>query len=483
MIIRISHAFIFFSRISCIADVAFHETIRQISWFLQSFEGINISILEGSHRMDVGSRLFHGYAFDFDNRACPLKPMKFNNRVLPENSTFFEDRGVIVYVGKKGVTDIPDTQLKAISKQIQKDANRVIATSSVSGIRNLMTFVRTDVFGTLDTSTTLKKVCGEDIDFQFVNRLKNATSRFAFNEEPFCQSVSIVNGMSEDAAKKKLATTLENVWKYKDGRTWTSQQHVRFIFDTNCIVEKYDKEITKKYIFTLDQRIDWTHFDLKYIIDSSMKLSAPVKQLAEMGADSLMLCLVSDLVTLFTFFPHTMNKWETFISSIKSESTSDMADSYWLLMHVIWPCHLLANIISFHGYKAIYAKIADTPEVVKLMEEYEKEKPNAKYKQKSAHWLVKKATVGRAKSTRTRYYNMAFAAFVEHYLDFLSKCNNSTSKHTHKVLPGIAEGMIKAMKESVEPKIKTPIGKTPKPKTPKSSKKRKLDGESTCTYF
>jgi hypothetical protein len=191
--------------------------------------------------------------------------------------------------------------------------------------------------------------------------------------------------------------------------------------------------LSSKNLFTFKNGnliFDGQHLiNVKKMMDEHVQVADGVKF---KGSDVNTTIFVADIITLFTFFPDSMVVWEKFASTISGENTSDMADPYWLLFYVFMPCCCLATIVSYFGYKAIGMKNEETTKYATLSADFWKE--NSK---------------SRAKLTQTKYYNMAFAAFVMEYLQFLSYCNTQSAKPNHQKLGEIAKLLQTETKDSI----------------------------------
>jgi hypothetical protein len=184
-----------------------------------------------------------------------------------------------------------------------------------------------------------------------------------------------------------------------------------------------------------------------------------VKVLKNIGAEVGSVTLVSDMITLLYFFPSVRTALEEFSSTIQSEATSDMADLWWILMYVFVPCHCLAEVTSHYGFKSLLAKDAvDTTEYDIL-----------NYYEAAAQFYVdqNKSSNNRNRPTRRKYYNIAFARFVEHYLRFLASYNKSKETNTHTRLPLIGSAVRQYMATSASAKKKDHKSQ----RTPRKSKK------------
>lgn len=414
-------------------------------------------MLEGGHRMDAGCRLIRGYDFNYEHRAAPMKVVEPSKRVLPETSTFYQLRPVTVYTCKGDSVSIELEELKSLSSFLQEEADRTVKTTSISSLRALVETVRGFYTETsLPHSAAIMHVYGEDVNLVTISNLKETICRYVFRTDPFRNSVSIIAGQD-------FATTVSNCqkfflsddcWDPTTSGTWTNVTNVRFVIrSAKKSVFKYPN--TGELLFNTAALLDVKEIVEKHFDGTKV---TSLDSLRKRGADPTTTMLIADFVTLFTFWSKSIDSMEKFASSIPRDKANDMADTRWLAAHVFFPCHCLAEIVSYYGYKSIFAKTWKDPEKKAYLplskEELGNSIPNENFKDESNKFA--KNCNGRSKLTRDRYYNIAYAAFIMEYLEFIADVASSTDEVEHMILPALANDLKTKMLESVTSTIKTP---------------------------
>ena len=289
-----------------------------------------MSFLDGSHRFDLGGRLFFGMFFSETHQCAPLIPIHNNKFTMPPGGPFFATAVTDVIVHDKP-SPIDIVAFHRLSNATQISGILRVDSVYVEAITQRFTEKKdrqNEELAKIMNSGQFPQDILDEWSQVFVNTF--------FKTDPFAKSF-VQFGCAEKCIKQ-----YETVRADKN-KTFLDSQNLRYL--------------VKNFSFKMDHQTGACKWENEYFfVDhmfSALKKVGGSKQIAAIcneGCDECFLPVLYDLIHLFCQYPFLEKQWKKTINDIGDKHS--LRNPIWMIMHVFIPCECVASVVEYFFVKS-----------------------------------------------------------------------------------------------------------------------------------